>query len=63
VIQFAKSDWIIRAAAFCVELESKTIDEGGIVWDDPTLNIQWPLEAVATLIISEKDRKLPRLVV
>lgn len=38
-------------------------DEGGIVWDDPTLNIQWPLAAVATLIISEKDRKLPRLVV
>ena len=30
----------------------------GIVWDDPTLAIAWP---PAERIISERDRRLPRL--
>ncbi|HEX8038045.1 MAG TPA: dTDP-4-dehydrorhamnose 3,5-epimerase [Chryseosolibacter sp.] len=30
--------------------------ESGIVWNDPTLNIEWP---VADPIVSEKDRVLP----
>ena len=34
-------------------------DEGGIIWNDPTINIKWPLEGIDKLIISEKDKKLP----
>lgn len=30
--------------------------EGGIVWNDPTLNIQWPF---TNPIISDKDQQLP----
>ncbi|MDR6884831.1 dTDP-4-dehydrorhamnose 3,5-epimerase [Bacillus sp. 3255] len=32
--------------------------EGGIAWNDPSLNIPWPVELP---IMSEKDRKLPTL--
>jgi len=34
--------------------------EVGVRWDDPDLDIQWPIPA-NELIISEKDRKLPFL--
>lgn len=33
-------------------------DERGIIWNDPTINISWPIEEP---IISEKDSKLPTL--
>lgn len=32
--------------------------EGGILWNDPTLNIQWPFD---NPIVSDKDQKLPTL--
>ena len=32
-------------------------DEGGIAWNDPTINVAWPLEEGVDLIISEKDQK------
>jgi dTDP-4-dehydrorhamnose 3,5-epimerase len=32
--------------------------EGGIVWNDPTLNISWPF---ANPIVSDKDQQLPTL--
>ncbi len=34
-------------------------DEAGIIWNDPTLGIKWPVDAIETLIISEKDQNLP----
>jgi len=35
-------------------------DEGGLRWDDPNINIKWPLEKVGDhLIISDKDKKWP----
>jgi dTDP-4-dehydrorhamnose 3,5-epimerase len=33
--------------------------ESGIIWNDPTLNIRWPV-ALGEAILSEKDRKLGR---
>jgi dTDP-4-dehydrorhamnose 3,5-epimerase len=34
--------------------------ERGVVWDDPDLAVPWPVTAAAA-VLSEKDRKLPRL--
>ncbi len=34
--------------------------ERSIIWNDPVLNIRWPLEAVGNLIISEKDSEANR---
>ncbi|ACA44165.1 dTDP-4-dehydrorhamnose 3,5-epimerase [Clostridium botulinum] len=34
-------------------------DEGGIIWNDPTISIVWPFEKIkdANILLSEKDRK------
>jgi dTDP-4-dehydrorhamnose 3,5-epimerase len=34
--------------------------ERGIAWDDPALAIAWPF-AAASLVVTERDRRLPRL--
>lgn len=36
-------------------------DEGGILWNDPDLKIEWPQKDVGRLILSDKDKKLPQL--
>lgn len=33
--------------------------DGGIRWNDPQLNIRWPLDRVERVIMSEKDAALP----
>lgn len=35
-------------------------DEGGIIWNDPSIGIDWPVEGLE-LIFSEKDTKWPTL--
>ena len=32
-------------------------DEGGIMWNDPDIGIEWPLEEDMELLISDKDKK------
>ena len=35
-------------------------DEGGFMWDDPKVGIQWPLEKVGgKVVLSDKDRSWP----
>ena len=36
-------------------------DEGGIIWNDPGIAIDWPAKENQTLIISEKDRHWGKL--
>jgi dTDP-4-dehydrorhamnose 3,5-epimerase len=35
-------------------------DEGGIIWNDPSIDIKWP-DLDTEYILSEKDKKLPSL--
>jgi len=32
-------------------------DENGIIWNDPEINIDWPIVGIEEIIMSEKDRK------
>ena len=57
------------AHGFCVLSEAADViykctdfyapaDEGGILWSDPAVAIDWP---VSEPLLSEKDKQLPRL--
>ncbi|NME83750.1 dTDP-4-dehydrorhamnose 3,5-epimerase [Clostridium sp. SM-530-WT-3G] len=35
--------------------------DGGVMWNDPDINIQWPLEGIEEIVLSEKDKKHPNL--
>jgi dTDP-4-dehydrorhamnose 3,5-epimerase len=35
--------------------------EGSIAWNDPDIGIQWPLEGIEEVMLSEKDKKAPLL--
>lgn len=32
-------------------------DEGGVIWNDPEIGIEWPISADMNIILSEKDQK------
>ena len=36
-------------------------DEGGLIWNDPDIGIEWPLQEGVELIMSDKDQKWPQL--
>lgn len=36
-------------------------DGGGIIWNDPTIGVEWPLHMIDEIIQSEKDKQLPTL--
>ncbi|KXG76281.1 dTDP-4-dehydrorhamnose 3,5-epimerase [Thermotalea metallivorans] len=36
-------------------------DEGGIIWNDPDIGIEWPLEGIENVLLSEKDRNWRKL--
>ena len=36
-------------------------DEGGIVWNDPDIGIEWPIDDIKEVILSEKDKELKTL--
>ncbi|HEY9063024.1 MAG TPA: dTDP-4-dehydrorhamnose 3,5-epimerase [Pseudobacteroides sp.] len=33
-------------------------DESGIIWNDTSIGIEWPLEGIGDIVLSEKDKKL-----
>ncbi len=48
-------------AEFCYKCDDfyHPEDEGGLMWNDPTVGIDWPLEGIDNLNLSEKDTKNP----
>lgn len=35
--------------------------DGGVRWNDPDIGIEWPLEGIEEVLLSEKDQKQPML--
>lgn len=33
-------------------------DEGGILWNDPNIGINWPVNDIEKVVLSEKDNEL-----
>ncbi len=42
----------------CTRLYDPT-DEGGLMWNDPEIGIEWPLDNIEEIKLSEKDKKNP----
>lgn len=36
-------------------------DEDGIMWNDPDINIEWPMQGIENVLLSEKDKRNPKL--
>lgn len=36
-------------------------DEGGIIWSDPDIGIEWPLDGIKNVMLSDKDKNLKTL--
>lgn len=35
--------------------------DGGVMWNDPDINIEWPLDGIDNILLSEKDKCHPNL--
>lgn len=48
-------------AEFCYKCDDfyHPEDEGGLMWNDPEIGIDWPLDGIDNLNLSEKDMKNP----
>ena len=46
-------------AEFCYKCDDfyHPNDEGGLIWNDPDINVQWPIPEGMELIFSDKDQK------
>jgi len=44
----------------CTDLYSPEYD-GGVMWNDPDINIEWPLDVIENILLSEKDKVHPNL--
>jgi dTDP-4-dehydrorhamnose 3,5-epimerase len=44
----------------CTDLYSPEYD-GGVMWNDTEINIEWPLDIVENILLSEKDKVHPNL--
>ena len=44
----------------CTNLYAPEYD-GGLLWNDPEVGIEWPLDGIDEIILSEKDKKQPTL--
>ena len=40
----------------CTDLYAPEYD-GGLLWNDPDVGIEWPLDGIDEIILSEKDKK------
>lgn len=51
------------AAEFCYKCTDfyHPGDEGGIIWNDTDIGVQWPIEEGMELILSDKDKRWPVL--
>ena len=61
---FAHGFYVMSDAAdfsyFCTDFYVPS-DEGGLLWNDASVGIDWPIEDGSKVIIADKDRNLPGL--
>ena len=50
-------------AEFCYKCDDvyHPNDEGGLMWNDPEIGIEWPISEGMELVLSEKDKAHPGL--
>ena len=44
----------------CTDFYSPEYD-GGVMWNDPDINIEWPIDGIENILLSEKDKIHPSL--
>ena len=61
---FAHGFYVLSdAATFCYKCTNfyDPTDEGGIIWNDPDINIDWGIKAEDDVLLSDKDKNHPTL--